>query len=116
MLAWKQWSVTADRDAVALYERCIQMGDAPSKYTATEGCGTYLPRISLAEIHIANGEIKVIVEKTLPLFRAPEALEMSRRGHVHGKIVLTVNDQDACHPEFHQAAVEKSRPQPLLVD
>ena len=49
---------------------------------------------------IANGEIKVIVEKTLPLFRAPEALEMSRRGHVRGKIVLTI-DQEASQPDIH---------------
>jgi NADPH:quinone reductase-like Zn-dependent oxidoreductase len=45
---------------------------------------------------IANGEIKVMVDRVLPLFRAPEALEMSRRGHVRGKIVLTV-DHEACH-------------------
>jgi NADPH:quinone reductase-like Zn-dependent oxidoreductase len=40
---------------------------------------------------IANGEIKVMVEKVLPLSRASEALEMSRRGHVRGKIVLTID-------------------------
>jgi NADPH:quinone reductase-like Zn-dependent oxidoreductase len=45
---------------------------------------------------IANGEIKVMVDRILPLYRAPEALEISRRGHVRGKIVLTV-DHDACH-------------------
>ena len=45
---------------------------------------------------IANGEIKVMVDRVLPLFRAPEALEMSRRGHVRSKIVLTV-DHDACN-------------------
>jgi len=47
---------------------------------------------------IANGEIKVVVEKALPLCRASEALEMSRRGHIRGKIVLTT-DHDACHVE-----------------
>ena len=47
---------------------------------------------------IANGEIKVIVEKVLPLWRASEALELSRRGHVRGKIVLKI-DQEACHPD-----------------
>jgi NADPH:quinone reductase-like Zn-dependent oxidoreductase len=39
---------------------------------------------------IGNGEIKVMVEKVLPLCRASEALEISRRGHVRGKIVLTI--------------------------
>lgn len=38
---------------------------------------------------VANGEIKVLVEKVLPWFRAPEALEMNRCGHARGKIVLT---------------------------
>jgi len=45
---------------------------------------------------IANGELKVAVEKILPLRRAAEALELSRRGHVRGKIVLTI-DHEACH-------------------
>jgi NADPH:quinone reductase-like Zn-dependent oxidoreductase len=49
---------------------------------------------------IANGEIKVMVEKVLPLFRAPEALEMSRGGHARGKIVLTI-DYVACHSDFN---------------
>jgi len=45
---------------------------------------------------IANGEIKVMVTKVLPLERAPEALEMIRCGHAQGKIVLTI-DYDAWH-------------------
>jgi NADPH:quinone reductase-like Zn-dependent oxidoreductase len=48
---------------------------------------------------IGNGEIKVIVEKVLPLSRASEALEMSRRGHVRGKIVLTMEHENY-HPAF----------------
>jgi NADPH:quinone reductase-like Zn-dependent oxidoreductase len=39
---------------------------------------------------IANGEIKVMVEKVLPLSRASEALEINRRDHTRGKIVLTI--------------------------
>jgi NADPH:quinone reductase-like Zn-dependent oxidoreductase len=49
---------------------------------------------------IANGEIKVVVEKVLPIFRAPEALEMNRCGHARGKIVLTI-DPNICHPDFN---------------
>ncbi|HKH11594.1 MAG TPA: NADP-dependent oxidoreductase [Rubrobacter sp.] len=37
------------------------------------------------------GEIRVRLERTLPIDRAPEALEESRTGHVRGKIVLLVN-------------------------
>ena len=51
-------SVALDREteAIAYYERCIELGDAPARYTATVGCGTYLPRIALAELHLARGE------------------------------------------------------------
>jgi glycosyltransferase involved in cell wall biosynthesis len=43
--------------AIELYERCIEMGDAPRRYTARVGCGTYLPRIHLASLRCARGEI-----------------------------------------------------------
>ena len=39
------------RRAARCYERCIEMGDAPSRYTATVGMGTFLPTIALAELH-----------------------------------------------------------------
>ncbi len=42
--------------ATALYERCIAMGDAPSRYTATVGCGSFLPLIALGEMRLARGE------------------------------------------------------------
>ena len=43
-------------DAYAYFEQCIEMGDAPSKYTAQVGAGTFLPRTILALRHIARGE------------------------------------------------------------
>jgi glycosyltransferase involved in cell wall biosynthesis len=45
-------------DAVAYYERCIAMGDASSRYAATVGCGTYLPRLALAELYLSRGELE----------------------------------------------------------
>ncbi|MBB4661018.1 tetratricopeptide repeat-containing glycosyltransferase family 2 protein [Conexibacter arvalis] len=42
--------------AVARFERCIEMGDAPGRYTATVGMGTYLPTIALAEIRRRQGD------------------------------------------------------------
>jgi tetratricopeptide (TPR) repeat protein len=42
--------------AITLYERCIEMGDASSRYTATVGCGSYLPMIALGELRLACGE------------------------------------------------------------
>jgi tetratricopeptide (TPR) repeat protein len=44
--------------AIEGYERCIAMGDAPRRYTATVGCGSYLPRIALGELRVARGEVE----------------------------------------------------------
>ncbi len=48
--------------AIELLERCIEMGDAPSRYTATLGSGTYLPSIQLAELRHARGEQQAAVQ------------------------------------------------------
>jgi glycosyltransferase involved in cell wall biosynthesis len=48
--------------AIEGYERCIAMGDAPRRYTATVGCGSYLPRIALGELRVARGEVAEGVE------------------------------------------------------
>ena len=40
-----------------LYERCIAMGDAPSRYTATVGCGSFLALVALGELRLARGEV-----------------------------------------------------------
>ncbi len=41
--------------AIELFERCIEMGDAPRRYSATVGSGTRLPRVFLAETLLAQG-------------------------------------------------------------
>ncbi len=46
------------KDATAYFETCIEMGDAPAPYTALVGCGTYLPRIALAEMCTRNGDME----------------------------------------------------------
>jgi tetratricopeptide (TPR) repeat protein len=46
-----------DADAIERYERCIAMGDAPAKYAAERGCGTFFPRILLAELYLGQGRI-----------------------------------------------------------
>ncbi|HUO73916.1 MAG TPA: glycosyltransferase [Solirubrobacteraceae bacterium] len=60
-----------EADAVGYFERCIELGDAPSRYTATRGCGTYLPRLALAEIRLHHGETA----------RARELLDWCLREH-----------------------------------
>ncbi len=41
-------------EAARLAERCLEMGDAPAKYSATVGAGTYLARCMLAEVRTAQ--------------------------------------------------------------
>ncbi len=42
--------------AIALYERCLQMGDAPSRYSATAGRGSYLVLVALANLRREAGD------------------------------------------------------------
>jgi tetratricopeptide (TPR) repeat protein len=57
--------------ASACFELCLRMGDAPSAYTATVGCGSYLALVNLAELRRARGESQ----------QAIELLERSLREH-----------------------------------
>jgi tetratricopeptide (TPR) repeat protein len=88
--------------AIALYERCIEMGDAPRQYTATVGCGTYLPRISLGELRLARGETEQAVEllehcvREHPEFIAsllPYASALLARGVTPEKVVAEVEQR-----------------------
>lgn len=49
-------------DAATYLERAIEMGDAPSKYTATIGAGTFMPRIILATMHLNRGNSQEALE------------------------------------------------------
>ena len=53
-------------EAAEHFERCLAMGDAPSKYSATVGCGTYMALAGLAEARRAQG-------------RGPEAVALLKR-------------------------------------
>lgn len=44
--------------AAELLERCIEMGDAPSRYSATVGCGSFLAQTSLADLRLAQGRVE----------------------------------------------------------
>jgi tetratricopeptide (TPR) repeat protein len=45
-----------EQRAVALFERCLQIGDAPSAYSPTVGSGTYLARAGLADLRLSQGD------------------------------------------------------------
>ncbi len=44
-------------DAIVYWERCIEMGDAPSRYGAAVGAGTHRPRLALAELYMSRGDL-----------------------------------------------------------
>ena len=48
--AWIARARGDDAGARALFERCLEMGDAPSRYSSVVGCGTYLALIGLAQM------------------------------------------------------------------
>jgi tetratricopeptide (TPR) repeat protein len=84
----------------ALLRRCLQMGDGPSRYSATVGCGTYRPLVALAEALRRRGAVEE-AEETLrgclrehPGFLAavdPYAALMLRRGVPAAEVVETVH-------------------------
>ncbi len=85
--------------ALELFERCIAMGDAPRAYTATVGCGTYLPRINLAELKASLGrhdEAAALLEQALrehPQFVGtvlPYATTLLARGEEPAAVIAAV--------------------------
>jgi tetratricopeptide (TPR) repeat protein len=44
-----------EQEAIAYWERCVEMGDAPARYGAAVGAGTHRPRIALAELYMRRG-------------------------------------------------------------
>ncbi|MEA2459308.1 MAG: hypothetical protein QOC95_2280 [Thermoleophilaceae bacterium] len=48
--AWIERARGDDDAARALFRRCLEMGDAPSKYSSVVGCGSYLALIALSQI------------------------------------------------------------------
>ncbi len=55
-------SMNREDDAIGYWQRCIEMGDAPARFGASVGGGTYIPRISLAELYARRGELEVAKE------------------------------------------------------
>jgi tetratricopeptide (TPR) repeat protein len=55
-------SMGRQQDAIDAWKRCIDMGDAPARYGATVGSGTYLPKIALAELYLGRGELQKATE------------------------------------------------------
>jgi tetratricopeptide (TPR) repeat protein len=87
------------RQAAALLEDCLRRGDAPSRYSPTVGCGSYLARVELAALESERGHperaeelLRTCLERhpgylgcVLPLAEA-----MLRRGAGAGEVVEAI--------------------------
>jgi tetratricopeptide (TPR) repeat protein len=90
--------------AIALYRRCIEMGDAPARYGPQLGSGTFLPRLVLGELQLernevaqARAELQWCVDHH-PEFLAvagPYALALLRDGVAPGDVIARLESLDA---------------------
>lgn len=62
--AWIARARGDDAAARELFERCLEWGDAPSRYSSVVGCGTYLSLIGLAQIS-TGAEAERLLERCL---------------------------------------------------
>jgi tetratricopeptide (TPR) repeat protein len=63
----KAWIARArgdDATARSLFESCLEMGDAPSRYSSVVGCGTYLALIALSQIS-SSAEAESLLSRCL---------------------------------------------------
>lgn len=90
--------------AAAHLQRAIEMGDAPSKYTATVGAGTFMPRIILATMHLNrrnSGEALELLEWCIEH-------HAEHIGTIHPYATALL--QSGAEPETVAARVEKAGP------
>src|SRR3954468_2596531 len=96
--AWIARSRGDDARARALFQRCLEMGDAPSRYSSVLGCGTYLALIALAQLSTA-AEAEALLARCLdehPGFLGtvhPYAAAMLAGGREAADVVATIEER-----------------------
>jgi len=87
-------------EAARLAERCLEMGEAPTRYSGTVGCGTYLATCLLAQVRAEQGDAlaaEALYRQALdtnPEYVAPVlplATSMLRRGSSAEEVQATVS-------------------------
>jgi tetratricopeptide (TPR) repeat protein len=87
--------------AARLLERCLELGDAPSRYSSTVGCGSYLALVALAELEAERGEharAERLLRDCLAAYPAylgsvlPLAQAMLARGAEPDAVVATISE------------------------
>jgi tetratricopeptide (TPR) repeat protein len=96
-----------EEQAIELCERCIEMGDASARYTATVGAGSYLPMIQLAELRRARGELEQAIEQLERCLREHPSFTGSVLPYASALLA------DGVEPDAVVAALERHMPDPL---
>jgi glycosyltransferase involved in cell wall biosynthesis len=95
---WIARSRGDDASARALFERCLEMGDAPSRYSSVVGSGTYLPLIALAQL-TTGPEAEALLARCVdehPGFLGavhPYATAMLANGREPADVVATIEER-----------------------
>jgi tetratricopeptide (TPR) repeat protein len=96
--AWIARSRSDDALARVLFERCLEMGDAPSRYSSVVGCGTYLALIALSQIS-PGPEAEALLARCIddhPEFLGsvhPYAAAMLKNGRDAADVVATIEER-----------------------
>jgi tetratricopeptide (TPR) repeat protein len=96
--AWIARSRGDDAGARQLFERCLAMGDSPSKYSSVVGSGTYLALIALAQLTTGT-EAETLLERCVeehPHFLGavhPYAVAMLANGRAPEDIVAAIEQR-----------------------
>jgi tetratricopeptide (TPR) repeat protein len=97
----KAWCARSRGDlagARRLFERCLEMGDSPSKYSSVVGCGTYLSLIALAQLS-SGAEAEALLARCVedhPAFLGavhPYAAAMLANGRTPHYVAATVEER-----------------------
>jgi tetratricopeptide (TPR) repeat protein len=98
-LVFEQAACARDRGeterARELFEICLEMGDAPSGYSATVGCGSYLATVQLAELSEPDAAAQLLSDclERHPAFLGsvlPLAVALLRRGEMPADVTAHV--------------------------
>ena len=95
--AWIARSRGDDVGARVLFERCLEMGDAPSRYSSVVGCGTYLSLIALSQLS-TGAEAEALLARCFgehPEFLGavhPYAAAMLANGREAADVVATIEE------------------------
>jgi tetratricopeptide (TPR) repeat protein len=96
--AWIARSRGDDAGARKLFERCLEMGDSPSKYSSVVGCGSYLALIALAQL-VSGTEAERLLQRCVdehPGFLGavhPYAAAMLANGRSPDDVVAVIEER-----------------------